>query len=129
MKLTHVVGVRAVQARLKEAGILSGVEIERGLKRAGLFLQRLSQKVVPIATGALKGSAGTRMIGRGKHAVAAVFYTQAYAVYVHERTELRHKPGKTAKFLEEPAKVYRSDILRVIAGKQAQIDTSGLGKA
>lgn len=100
-----------------------------GLKRAGLYLQRLSQKVVPVKTGNLKNSAGTRMIGRGKHSAAVVFYTAAYAVYVHERTELQHKPGKIAKFLERPAKLFRDDILRIIAGKQARMDTSTLGTA
>ena len=120
MKVTHVIGVKEVQARLKAAGVLTDQEIARGLKRAGLYLQRLSQKVVPVDTGALKNSAGTRMVGRGKYAAAAVFYTQSYAVYVHERTDLRHKAGKQAKFLEGPAKEHREDILRIIAGGTAQ---------
>jgi hypothetical protein len=119
VKVTAIYGAAEVRARLKAAGVKSGVEIERGLKRAGLYLQRLSQKVVPVLTGALKNSAGTRMMGHGFHSVAVVFYTQVYAVYVHERTELRHKAGKQAKFLEEPAKTHKEDILRIIAGGRA----------
>lgn len=120
MKITSIYGVREVKARLRSSKTRAGNEIERGLKRAGLYVQRLSQKVVPILTGTLKNSAGTRMFGKGAHATAAVFYTAAYAVYVHERTDLKHKTGKQAKFLEEPARSNKANILRIIAGGKAE---------
>lgn len=120
MKVTEIYGVEEVRAKLKVAGVKAGTDIERGLKRAGLYLQRLSQKVVPIDTGALKNSSGTRAFGRGGDTTVVVYYTQAYAVYVHERTDLRHKPGKQAKFLEEPARTHRNDILKIIAGGSAE---------
>lgn len=119
VQITEVVGVEEVLTRLKQAKVKAGLEIERNLKKAGLYLQRLSQKVVPVATGALKNSAGTRAKGAGVHTAVAVFYTQHYAIYVHERTDLRHKTGKQAKFLEQPAKEHRDDILRIIAGGKA----------
>lgn len=43
-----------------------------------------------------------------------VGYSQNYAIYVHERTELQHKEGKQAKFLEEPARTKDKEIARAI---------------
>jgi hypothetical protein len=101
------------------------VGLQRGLKRAGLKLQRESQKLVPIETGALKASAYTRAFGAGFSTKVAVGYTAAYALPVHEavamklKGQLRGAPeghpgyrgrywdpqGKAqAKFLEQPAR-------------------------
>lgn len=41
---------------------------------------------------------------RGADASYVVGYTQSYAVYVHERLDVRHPNGGQAKFLEEPAR-------------------------
>lgn len=41
-------------------------------------------------------------------------YTQSYALMVHENTEAHHKPGKQAKYLEEPARRLRSELARVV---------------
>lgn len=41
---------------------------------------------------------------RDGDATAVVGYTAAYALYVHENLEARHKEGKQAKFLEQPAR-------------------------
>lgn len=99
---------------MKKAHVICGDKVARGLKKAGLFLQRESQKVVPVDTGALKNSAGTRSEGSGWDTDVVVFYTQSYAVYVHERTGLHHKPGKIAKFLETPAREKHDEILRIV---------------
>jgi len=53
-----------------------------------------------------------------------VGYTQDYAVYVHERTELKHKPGKQAKFLESPARNLSKEMFRGI--KEVMIKTGSL---
>ncbi len=50
-----------------------------------------------------------------------MFYTASYAVYVHERTELRHAPGKEAKFLEKPARIYKNQIQKIIAGEAEKL--------
>lgn len=118
MKITEVYGVREARARLKAAGIKTSHEIAKNLRKAGLFLQRESQKVVPVDTGNLKSTAGTRQIGRDEHAVVAVFYDTNYAVYVHEMIQIPHKPGKQAKYLEGPAKYHRNNLLRIIAGQK-----------
>jgi len=119
VRICHIYGVKEARAKMRAAGKFTIKETAKNLRRAGLFLQRQSQKVVPIDTGALKNSAGTRQIGRDEHAVVAVFYTTHYAVYQHENTALNHAPGKQAKYLEEPAKRHRDNILRIIAGSKA----------
>lgn len=83
--------------------------MERGLKRAGLWLLRESMKIVPIDTSALKNSGPnvTRAEGFGFDTVMIVGYGQDYAIYVHENLTARHAKGKQAKFLEEPARTGR----------------------
>lgn len=91
--------------------------MERGLIKAGLFLQRESQKVVPVDTGALKNSAFTRKTGSGFRTNVTVGYTVEYAIYVHEDMDARHKPGKIAKYLEVPARDNREKIMAIIRGE------------
>jgi len=115
--VVEIIGVNEVKRALRKSHIILGSTVERNLKRAGLFLQRKSQEVVPIEFGVLKNSAGTKAIGSGWKTDVIVYYTASYAVYVHERTELRHAPGKIAKFLERPMRENKDKILRIIAGK------------
>lgn len=46
--------------------------------------------------------------------VVRVGYTAAYAIYVHERTELYHKVGQ-AKFLEQPMRTEAAEMARIVA--------------
>lgn len=90
--------------------------VERGLKDGGLFLQRESQKIVPVDLNNLRPGAETRNIGgKGFAADIAVMYFAIYSIFVHEDLEAKHKPGKKAKYLEGPAREKRSDILKIIA--------------
>lgn len=114
-KMTKVEGVQQVLRNLKRARVGQGRLLEVGLMRAGLFLQRKSQQVVPIDTGALRNSAFTRMQGSGLRAEVVVGYTQEYAIHVHENLEARHAPGKIAKYLEVPARRYRKQLQQIIA--------------
>lgn len=51
----------------------------------------------------------------GKHVNSAVVgYTQTYAMIVHEDLDARHKPGKSAKYLEIPARTYHAEIVKRI---------------
>jgi len=96
-----ITGMPRVLANLKKSKFTIAAGVERGLKRAGLFLQRESQKIVPVDTGTLKNGAFTRNIGgSGFDANVVVGYVADYAVYVHEDLQARHKPGKQAKYLE-----------------------------
>lgn len=103
--------------QLRRARLEKGVEI--GLKRAGLRLQRESQKMVPVEYGVLKASAFTRATGAGFNTRVNVGYTALYALWVHESIGMvlkglprRSGKGKywdpqgraQAKFLEEPSR-------------------------
>ena len=119
--MVKITGVSRVKSAMKRATMDIGPvgrEFEKNIKRAGLFIQRISQEGVPVDTSALKNSAGTEAEGHGFDTEVAVFYTATYAVYVHERTDLRHKPGKQAKFLEGPIKENRKKILAIMAGRK-----------
>ena len=43
-----------------------------------------------------------------------VGYTAAYAIYVHENLQAQHKSGKTAKFLETPARLLHDELAAII---------------
>jgi len=116
-RITHVTGVSSIMAKLRAVGMQQGMLMEGRLKRAGLFVQRESQKVVPVEYAVLKNSAFTRKLkGIGFTADIAVGYTAFYAAYVHEDLQARHKPGKKAKYLEHPVIENRRKILAIIAG-------------
>lgn len=55
-----------------------------------------------------------------------VGYTQAYALEVHENLEAKHRPGKQAKYLEEPARLYQQDIARIVASTYRETKDLGL---
>lgn len=115
LRMVKVDGVQAVLTNLRKTAKAKHKALELGLVKAGLFLQRQSQKVVPVDTGALKNSAFTRL-DRKKDKEPEVFvgYTMFYAIYVHENLYARHKPGKIAKYLEIPAKRYRQELYGII---------------
>jgi len=117
VEVVKVIGAKEIMNRLKKADVKMGMQARRGLGYAALFLLRQSKKIVPVESGNLKGSGQMKLLGWGWNSSAVVFYTASYAVYVHERTDLKHKPGKQAKFLESPARIYRIRILRIIAGE------------
>jgi len=141
--IIKITGAKEIKKRLRSVNAQLSGGFRRGLFKAGLFLQRKSQEVVPVHKGNLKNTAGTRAIGSGWSSDVIVFYTSDYAVYVHERTDalhgkafnLKHKKeianattaaqkklwfnrgvNQKAKFLEEPARDYRDKILKIIAG-------------
>lgn len=62
-----------------------------------------------------KRSMGELMVKakRGGDSVV-IGYTQAYALKVHEDLEAHHRPGKQAKYLEEPARTQSTQIAQVI---------------
>jgi hypothetical protein len=115
-RVKGITGVKEVLANLRKADYVFGKGIERGLKRAGLWLQGLSQQFVPVDTGNLKNSAFTRASGKGMKTDVFVGYTAAYAVYVHEMLDNKHKMGKIAKFLELPMRSNRENLLKIIGG-------------
>lgn len=116
----EVTGVQSIIKNMMTAKGETAAGMERGLMKAGLALQRMSQKVVPVDTGALKASAATRKEGEGFRTKVTVSYGTDYGIYVHENLESRHAPGKIAKFLEKPARE-NADELAAIIRKEAQL--------
>jgi len=109
-----VKGVLKLKHKLKthENATAKGVEV--GLIRAGFFLLRESQILVPIDTGALRASGQERAEGSGFDTVVTVSYGTKYAVYVHEDLGAQHAPGKEAKFLQKPLIEKEKQMQRVV---------------
>ena len=114
---------------LKRRTELMAAGCERGVKLAGLTLQRDSQQRVPVNLGVLKASAFTRAEGTGFKIAVQVGYTAAYALYVHESVGMVLKglprPGgkgfywdpqgrAQAKFLEEPVRRMGPELRAII---------------
>jgi hypothetical protein len=110
-----VQGVKAIKAAVLAHQRASIKGLRKGLYRAGLFLQRESQKIVPIDTSTLKGSANTRIEGVGLDSTAIISYGTDYAIYVHENLEAKHKSGKCAKFLEKPLREKHDRLVEIIS--------------
>ncbi len=101
-------GVENVQANLKK--IQDGNKIARGAtyKTGQQIMDHTKAKYVPVSqirprfySGYLKDSGQVNQARTNQHGTfVKLFFTAWYAVYVHERTELRHPVG-TSKFLEK----------------------------
>jgi hypothetical protein len=141
MFVASLEGLPEALAKIRETYKRKGDAVERGLKKAGLQLQRWSQQIVPVDYGILKGSAFTRKTkGEGFNAEVQVGYTANYAIWVHENIDnahgakfnLKHAeelaehpttgpyrhsrgPNQTAKFLENPAREHAQDIKNIVA--------------
>ena len=114
--LSKVTGVKEVIRNMHRAGIRFALGVERGLKRGGLFGLRKSKQVVPVLTGNLKNSGDVRSEGNGFNTVVKVGYWDTdYAIYVHERRDLKHKEGKQSKFLESPMRNHSKEIYNIVA--------------
>jgi len=109
-----LIGGKEFQQSLKTLAKKYPDRLARGLIRAGAFIQRESQKIVPVDTGALKGSAYTRKSGTGRDIAVRVGYQQSYAIYVHEMLENYHKPGKTARYLAIPLQTKQKEMVGFI---------------
>ena len=112
--MARVLGIKRVQAALRKHIIKSNRNLTIGLMRGGLFLQRESMKIVPVDKNVLRPSARTRKTGTATRPEVTVSYGTNYAVYVHEDLNARHKSGKSAKFLEKPAREKAHEIARII---------------
>jgi len=112
-KMVRITGINAVLAKIKAETTKTNSKFEQGLYLAGLHLQRESQKIVPVDKGILKNSAFTRKSNSTTPDVI-VGYTANYAVFVHENLDATHKPGKQAKFLEEPLRREQGKIVNIV---------------
>ncbi|QDP54887.1 MAG: hypothetical protein Unbinned3891contig1000_85 [Prokaryotic dsDNA virus sp.] len=141
-QLGTIVGIEKVIGNLRRREKVMSSGVERGLKLAGLHLQRASQQRVPVDLGNLKASAFTRARGKGFRTEVNIGYTAHYALHVHELTAMKLKglprtgkradgskrrgfywdpQGKgSAKFLEIPGQL-EAKAMRAIIRKWAKI--------
>ncbi len=87
------------------------------MRKSVLLVRRESQKIVPVDTSNLKNSAFTNVSFSEAKIEGTVGYYAAYAPFVHERLDLTHKSGKSAKFLEKPLKASMGKIIQILRGK------------
>jgi hypothetical protein len=129
-KVNTIVGLDIVRKNFKRRNKTLAAGTERGLKMAGLHLQREAQKLVPIDFGVLKASAFTRHTGSGYSTKVHVGFSAFYAIFVHENVEMKGKgyprrpPSQgnywdpagrgQAKFLETPARRDRMKMRRIV---------------
>lgn len=141
----RIVGEREALTRLnKQISSIVGLT-QAGLIRGGLYIQRESQKIVPVRTGNLRSSAFTVWKDMGK-VVLNVFntrsttgqrtsqvnavtkareimtastvltgYSATYAIYVHEDSNATHNAGKVDHFLSRVLSD-RKGIMNAILG-------------
>lgn len=83
------------------------------MRTVGFMVKGASQALTPVETGNLRGGAYMRSADTTAGPGVEIGYTAAYAVFVHERTELHHPKGQ-AKFLETTLKKNAKQILEII---------------
>lgn len=139
-KVITITGLDKILLNMKKVEKDAGSKVARGLKKAGAFLLRESQAIVPVDKGILKASGFVRAFGVGFKTDVIVGYTAGYAVYVHENLEAVHGaafnikyaamitdsknkkqvkqytrgPNQQAKFLEAPCRTKRGEIIDII---------------
>lgn len=121
-KFNQLEGVSEVLKNLRESKTLIGKGADRGLRRAGLFLLRESQKIVPVQTGNLRGSGFIRAFGSGMRTDVIVGYTALYAAYVHEDLEKAHGAAFNVKYAEQIATRPLRKKRRIAQRKKGQTD-------
>lgn len=99
--LRNVNTVRQNLIRQRTAMVL---KFNIGMKKCGLVLQAMAQKIVPVDTGNLRASAFT-YVGPmdGQHITVVVGFLAEYAVYVHENLDAAHGAVFNAKYAAELA--------------------------
>lgn len=112
--MAEVTGLTKIRHALQNTTKETAKNVEIGLKKAGLFLQRESMKIVPVDTGYLRSGCQTRATGKEFNTKVHVFYTADYAIYVHEDLVTRRRNNKQPKYLENPARANRDRMARII---------------
>lgn len=126
--IVRVTGLEQVLRNLKGSQTNIADRVSKGLYRAGLHLQRESQKIVPVQMGVLKNSAYTRKLGSGERTDVIVGYTASYAVFVHENPNAAHGKEFNIKHAAEIARAGKT-ATRKKTGKQYWRPTSKAGTA
>jgi len=142
-KNIQITGMKQVLANLLKSSKGIKLNIRRGLRKGGKYLQGKSMGIVPVQLGNLKNAAFTRDVTVVEPDIIVGYAGVDYAVYVHEDMEKFHgqrfnveyadaianatpkqrtaqgglfKRGENqqAKFLEKPARDERGAIFAII---------------
>lgn len=116
-----ITGDKEVIAGIKKYHKRAGGAYSRGMEKALIFLKKKSNEVAPIETGTLIAQSSVALTGRGFDRKGAVVYgpqgsiSEKYAGIQHEMFEQKRKAGRQWKYLEEPFRRYRMEMLQIIA--------------
>jgi len=95
-----------LQAVLRAAQVEAPKAVAIAIYEEANVIFAKSQILVPVDTGALRGSGGVSAIqGSGRGMYVDIFYggpAASYALYVHEIIGNYHNPPTQAKYLEQP---------------------------
>lgn len=104
----EVKGVDKAMAKLSRLGPKVRQALRAALYQEAEAIMGASKEIVPVDTSALKTSGHVRPPEEQGGAITVTLGyggpAAPYAIYVHERLDVRHKPPTQAKYLEQPAK-------------------------
>jgi len=120
MEMIKITGMKGIISKLQKTKSRLNSSISRGLYKGGQYLQRESQKIVPVMTGNLRGTAFTRKISWDH---VTVGYTASYAAFVHENLNVAHGKAFNVKHAAEIARAGRMTISK--SGRQVFKPTGG----
>lgn len=109
-------GLKEVQGRLTKEILKIRGRSKAGLWAAGLNIKAEAQRLCPVDTGNLKGSAYTTAFDTLLGPSVEIGFTAEYAVDVHEHNR-NYRNGEW-KFLETAMKVHEKDIPKLIRSYQ-----------
>jgi hypothetical protein len=115
-------GLNAVIRNLNKQLDRMGAATKEGLHDVALDLQGKSQRLAPVDTGDLRGSAYTEVEKEAGGYVAEIGFKQIYSIVQHENLEYEHPRGGQAKYLEQPAKENINRYVRHIAEKNREVN-------
>lgn len=122
-------GADELEATLKRAGEQAGHAVGQAIYEEATLIFNQSQILVPVDTGALRGSGGVSAPQNTSDGVAVdIFYggpVVPYALYVHEIQGNYHEPPTQAKYLEQPLMERLPEISRNLARRIISIINTG----
>lgn len=121
MKITLTESSRLQELLSKKTAMTLDTALRTALAAETQIMFAESQRIVPVDTGTLRRS-GIIMPPRseGKNIVVILGYggaASAYALRQHEDLTLRHKKGKSAKYLERPVMERTKNLETRLAGR------------
>ena len=119
-------GLDALKKAMSKQGVdETKVVLKMALYQEAQLIMSKSLRLVPVDTTALKQSGGIEPPRtRGDHIEVVMGYggaASAYALRQHEDLSYKHEAGKTAKYLENPARERTNDLPDRLAFRMGKI--------